>query len=63
MSDHDYMQELLNSLTEAGFERLIERAVSGAPNLFVVARALRQALKDDWERAEVAELLMEGVKE
>ncbi len=40
-------------------EQAIYEAVSAAPNLFVVARALRTALQDDWERAEVAALLTE----
>ncbi len=42
-------------------ERMIEVWVKGAPNLFVVARALRTALQEDWERAELATLLTEEV--
>jgi len=56
------LKALLRDATIEQIEGMIEDVVAAAPNLFVVARGLRAALQDDWEKSEVAELLMEGVE-
>lgn len=57
------VKEFFRDATLEQLEGLVENIVKACPNLFIVARGLRAALRDDWERAEVAELLMEGVNE
>jgi len=56
------LQRELKHATMEQLEGIVEDVVKACPNLFVVARGLRAALQDDWEKSEVAELLMEGVE-
>ena len=63
--EHEYqkaLRQFARYATQEQIEGMVEDVVNACPNLFVVARGLRAALQDDWERAEVAELLMEGVE-
>ncbi|MEE8607478.1 MAG: hypothetical protein V3S55_07740 [Nitrospiraceae bacterium] len=57
------LEGTLKEGTMEELEWLVEITVKACPNLFVVARGLRAALQDDWERLEVADLLLEGVEE
>ncbi len=57
------LEDALKEGTQEDLELVLEKVVAACPNLFVVARGLRAALRDDWEKAEMAELLMEGIEE
>ena len=50
---------VLKSASDEQLEYLIYKTVAAAGNMFVVARALREALRDDWEREDLARLLTE----
>lgn len=57
------LRQFTNNATMEQIERVIYEVVIAAPNIFLVARALRDAFQEDWERNDLATLLTEGVEE